>query len=881
MLLRALRKNGITTCYMQQHHFWAPLPASATRHKQQRRRSGAVGKRSLDPLSTLVPLVSFCCTPRIPSVTALLKSLDWHWLDTLTMNGGGFFSVAVVLWAFVLANHFSIAINDCICFQGGLSPRLDRRCISPCWTALHDSPSSSSASISSETESTPLSHISSIRCKNFAGIVGDDGGDLELLFDMPGGSASNNFVCVSGETGAGKSLLISKVVDLVTGGKASASLLHDPTPGACTSVEIGLKLCNSDHVNMVRQNLEIMNVDPQTILAMDEWSGKPVCLSLKRSLTFHSSRGKGRLKSTCYLNDQQVSLKILKGVGAPLLPVVNAPVAASALGRAHSRISMIDAGVSSDLLRRVSHLCKIYRKRRRDSERLNQELAKRTLPVSMSQDGEKNVELLMHWINELDGFGRRIVDLARSLSNGMTDSESALGHLLDEISQLDWMDNDNTKGGFSSALYRSLLELSSQLTLMDEKLEASLKARESVGSLSSPESVRTALERTRHLLLDVGEQSATDKSKVTAATERAHDLLNQVETALGECSAFLEDEDNGLLAVLQNERGACTVSSEAIGEYLLEWNTLARKHGVSSYLLPSCHASLRQELDGNFEARTLLPKALAAEKEALAELVQECGILSRARAAVAERLSHSVSRRLPSLGMDSKFSVRVQQAADYNLGLLGVDEIDFFLFHNSGVGSKDDEKQVSNKRGGKVELVASAGERARIVLALECEVPGSIRALCVVPPTADYNSVQLSSALPDDMFVAPTSRPVTVIYDEIDAHVGGRASVAVAQMLLEQSESCQILSITHSASVAATANVHICVQKQESNGQTVVSATPVEGVARLKELARMASGDMAMEEAESFAEALLRDAALNRQASTRLKNQDGHSTVVY
>jgi DNA repair ATPase RecN len=784
------------------------------------------------------------------------------------MNGKNFRSIAVVLWAFVLANHFSMAIDHCVCFQGGLSLRLDRKSIARDWTVLHESSSSS------ETKVVPLSHISSIHCKNFAGIVGNGGGDLELHFDLQGSSLSNNFVCVSGETGVGKSLLISKVVDLVTGGKASTSLLHNPTAGASAIVEIVLKLCNSDHINTVRQSLERMNIDPQTILQMDGKNGEPVCLSLKRSLTFPSSAEKGRLKSTCYLNDQQVSLKILKGVGAPLLPVVNAPVAANALGRAFSRIAMIDAGVSSDLLRRVSQLSKQYKTHRRERELLELELASRTLPVSMTGQDEKDVELLKHWIHELSGFQGRIEKQTRSLNTGMADSDSVLGQILDEISELDWMDSDGITVGFRSALYRSLLELSDQLILMDEKVEASLKARESIGSLSSPDSARTALERTRQILLDVGEQSATEESRVMAATERVHDLLNQVEMALTECTAFLDDEDNGLLAVLKNERSTCSVSSEVLSEYLLEWSTLARKHGVSPYLLPSCHAALQQELDGNVEARTLLPKAMAAEKGALAELAQECRILSQARSSVATRLSDSVSRRLPSLGMESRFSVRVQQAENPNYGLgLGVDEIDFFLFHENGVSLQDKETQASSKRGGKVELVASAGERARILLALECEVPGSIRALCgVLPPAAGHKS---GESLQDDILIAPTSRPVAVIYDEIDAHVGGRASVSVAQMLSEQSASCQIVSITHSASVAATADMHICVQKLGSNGQTVVSANAVEGLARLKELARMASGDMAMEEAEAFAEALIRD-ALSRK---RVDGRGSHSST--
>jgi DNA repair ATPase RecN len=194
---------------------------------------------------------------------------------------------------------------------------------------------------------------------------------------------------------------------------------------------------------------------------------------------------------------------------------------------------------------------------------------------------------------------------------------------------------------------------------------------------------------------------------------------------------------------------------------------------------------------------------------------------------------------------------------------LGIDDVDFFLYHNNVEDTEFELRgTLSTKRGGKVESVASAGEIARIILAIECQVPGSIRALCgVAPPSSD------SSDSGDHR------RPVAVIYDEIDAHVGGRALVSVGQLLSEQSESYQVVAITHSASLAATADLHICVQKQAPTreGVATISAQRVDGTARLKELARMASGDMAMDEAEAFAEALI-DAATMRQRQTRSKS---------
>ena len=135
---------------------------------------------------------------------------------------------------------------------------------------------------------------------------------------------------------------------------------------------------------------------------------------------------------------------------------------------------------------------------------------------------------------------------------------------------------------------------------------------------------------------------------------------------------------------------------------------------------------------------------------------------------------------------------------------------------------------------------------------MERFLPGSIRALCGDHTEGDTDSHGEGSAA-----------PVAVIYDEIDAHVGGRASVSVAQMLVDQAKSCQVMSITHSASLAAIANTHVCVSKEGSD----LCARRVEGKERRKELARMASGDMASQEAELFAKALLRDASLNAMST--------------
>ena len=619
---------------------------------------------------------------------------------------------------------------------------------------------------------------------------------------------------------------------------------------------------------MVKSTLEKNGLDPAFILGSNH-DKIPLLIKLKRSLSI--SNPSGRVKSSCSINDQVVTLKVLKAIGAPLLAVVNAPAAAAALGRQNSRMAMVDSGVPSAVLTWVRQLQTKYNKCRKHRLEIEKELESRILPISMNlnEDDDKDLELLRHWIEELDGFEARMSNVCQSISASSYVGGSSLATVMENFGGLTWLDNDGNKDGFSSALYSQLLDLSDNISLMDEKVEAATKARDALASLTLPDSATTAIERTRKFLLDAsaGEEISEDESKISVASEHAHELLNNVEDTILECASFLDDDEKGLLASLRREREACALSSEDVLDLITEWKTLARKHGISPYVLPSCHSSLRQELNGNVEARTLLPQAIEAEDKALKELEEGCAVLSEARGEVTKRLSKEISQRLPLLGMENSiFEARLNTIDDpsYVSGF-GVDEVDFLLFHGSVErrenreenDSYTDKKEVSppkpSQRGGKVDLVASSGEKARILLAIECEIPGSVRALCGTSVGNGNENVDEDLYLP----------PVAVIYDEIDAHVGGRASVSVAQMLSDQSRSCQVVSITHSPSVAAIADIHVCIQKEATgqDGRSASSANLVEGLSRRKELARMASGDMASEEAEVFAEALIRDAA--------------------
>jgi DNA repair protein RecN (Recombination protein N) len=109
--------------------------------------------------------------------------------------------------------------------------------------------------------------------------------------------------------------------------------------------------------------------------------------------------------------------------------------------------------------------------------------------------------------------------------------------------------------------------------------------------------------------------------------------------------------------------------------------------------------------------------------------------------------------------------------------------------------------------------------------------------------------------------------PPTMVFDEVDAGVGGEAAVAVGRALAELARGRQVLAVTHLAQVAAFADHQLVVRKEEVRGRTVASVAAVRGGDRVVELARMLSGRPDSATAHRHAEELLAaagDATLHR-----------------
>jgi DNA repair protein RecN (Recombination protein N) len=119
------------------------------------------------------------------------------------------------------------------------------------------------------------------------------------------------------------------------------------------------------------------------------------------------------------------------------------------------------------------------------------------------------------------------------------------------------------------------------------------------------------------------------------------------------------------------------------------------------------------------------------------------------------------------------------------------------------------------------------------------------------------------------MRVVLSEAPPTLVFDEVDAGIGGEAGVAVGRLLADLAGRHQVLVVTHLAQVAAFADAQVVVEKREQGKRTVASAQTVTGEERVRELSRMLAGVGESAHARSHAAELLEAGHTFKQARTR------------
>ncbi len=327
--------------------------------------------------------------------------------------------------------------------------------------------------------------------------------------------------------------------------------------------------------------------------------------------------------------------------------------------------------------------------------------------------------------------------------------------------------------------------------------ELAPRDRRSPGPAASLRAASRALQR---LTTPAQPDAANPAAPAMAALERAEEALAEAETLLTRLGAEADVEPRLL---------------EQAEERLFALRAAARKHAVAVAELPALLDTLSARLaalDTGAAEIVALEQAVAAAR---ADYAAAAEALTAARKAAATRLDRAVAKELPPLRLDkARFHAEVAALAEADWGPTGADAVRFLIATNPG------------QPLGPLGRIASGGELSRLMLALK---------------------VVLSAGSP-----VPT-----LVFDEVDADVGGATAASVGERLSRVAERVQVLVVTHSPQVAARGEAHLRVSKQAVRGRTATSVDRLDARARREEIARMLAGETVTEAARAAADDLL------------------------
>ena len=239
---------------------------------------------------------------------------------------------------------------------------------------------------------------------------------------------------------------------------------------------------------------------------------------------------------------------------------------------------------------------------------------------------------------------------------------------------------------------------------------------------------------------------------------------------------------------------------------------LKKKYGSSVEEMLAYLERSREELDRIEYADDRLAQLAEKCKSQERAAREAARVLTDKRRAAAKELETRISRELSELDMPKlRFSIDFQEK---ELSEDGTDTVEFLMSANVGEDLRP------------IRKIASGGELSRIMLALKNVL-------------AEQDSV------------------MTMVFDEVDTGVSGRAAQRVAEKLARLSRTRQVLCVTHLPQLTAMADVHFGVEKGEENGRTLTRVRELDRAARRAEIARMSGGDQPSETMLSGAEELL------------------------
>jgi DNA repair protein RecN (Recombination protein N) len=293
-------------------------------------------------------------------------------------------------------------------------------------------------------------------------------------------------------------------------------------------------------------------------------------------------------------------------------------------------------------------------------------------------------------------------------------------------------------------------------------------------------------------------------ARIDASVAPIRETIEPAAIAIQEASYALRD----YLAKLE----ANPARLDQLEERLASLDKLKRKYGATLEEVTAFLEQVREQISAAENSGERIATLRREQGELGAQFAAAAVRLSDLRKKAARELERNVVTELASLAMErSVFRIEVSPAP---WSETGADAVRFLISVNAGEEPKPLEK------------VASGGELSRIALALKT---------CLAASGAGR----------------------TLVFDEVDAGVGGRAAEGIGRRLKKLAASDQVLCVTHLAQIAGFADHHYLVEKHESQGRTVASVEELDRTGRVQEIGRMLSGEMLTSEALQHAERLI------------------------
>ncbi|MBI3399213.1 MAG: DNA repair protein RecN [Deltaproteobacteria bacterium] len=388
---------------------------------------------------------------------------------------------------------------------------------------------------------------------------------------------------------------------------------------------------------------------------------------------------------------------------------------------------------------------------------------------------------LMPLRQEFAGIYKEYALIKSELDNLTLDSQ----RLVEKQDFLNFQSNEIEAAGLKAGEDEELKKEKEILANAEKLFEASNSGHDILYAASG-----AVLERVGHVLNKLKDVSRFDQ-RLKPTIETLETAISQLEDA----ASFLRDYSQDIS--FEPRR------LEEVDNRLDTINKLKKKYGQTIDAILQKKEEVDRELDNiihHDEKITELQEKLESAKENLIKLSKR---LSEKRIDAAKLLKKKIETELSDLNMKKTvFEVRIEKNKDINgdfiLGEKGVDRVEFFISPNIG----EEPKPLSK--------IASGGELSRIMLAIKR--------------------------------ITTTGKIPVLIFDEVDAGIGGGTAEVVGRKLKEVSKNHQVLCITHLPQIAAYADTHYSVSKEVRGGRTVAGVKELKADERVAELSRMLGG---------------------------------------